>query len=100
MNKYDKIIIGAGLYGLYAAEFCCRRGEHVLVLECDPTPFRRATFINQARVHQGYHYPRSISTAAKSAGYFERFNKDYGFCINKEFDKIYATSSKYSWTDG
>ena len=100
MRKYNKIIIGAGLYGLYAAEFCCRRGEHVLVLECDPTPFRRATFINQARVHQGYHYPRSISTAAKSAGYFERFNKDYGFCINKEFDKIYATSSKYSWTDG
>lgn len=100
MDKYNKIIIGAGLYGLYAAEFCCRRGEHVLVLECDLTPFRRATFINQARVHQGYHYPRSISTAMKSAGYFERFNKDYGFCINKEFDKIYATSSKYSWTDG
>lgn len=100
MNKYDKIIIGAGLYGLYSAEYCCKRGEKVLVLECDPTPFRRATFINQARVHQGYHYPRSISTAMKSAGYFERFNKDYGFCINKEFDKIYATSSKYSWTDG
>lgn len=100
MNKYDKIIIGAGLYGLYSAEFCCKRGENVLVLECDPTPFRRATFINQARVHQGYHYPRSISTAMKSAGYFERFNKDYGFCINKEFDKIYATSGEYSWTDG
>lgn len=100
MDKYDKIIIGAGLYGLYSAEYCCKRGQKVLVLECDPTPFRRATFINQARVHQGYHYPRSISTAMKSAGYFERFNKDYGFCINKEFDKIYATSSKYSWTDG
>lgn len=40
--------------------------EHVLVLECDKTPFRRATYINQARVHQGYHYPRSISTAMKS----------------------------------
>ncbi len=51
-------------------------------------------------MHQGYHYPRSISTAMKSAGYFERFNKDYGFCINKEFDKIYATSSQYSWSSG
>lgn len=70
------------------------------MLECDTTPFRRATYINQARVHQGYHYPRSISTAMKSAGYFERFNKDYAFCINKEFDQIYATSSKYSWSDG
>lgn len=100
MKKYDKIIIGAGLYGLYSALFCGEKGQSVLVLEKDPTPFRRATYINQARVHQGYHYPRSISTALKSAGYFERFNKDYGFCINREFEKIYATSSEYSWSSG
>lgn len=100
MEQYDKIIIGAGLYGLYSALFCGKRGQHVLVLECDPTPFRRATYINQARVHQGYHYPRSISTAMKSAGYFQRFNEDYGFCVNREFEKVYATSSEYSWTDG
>ncbi len=100
ISKYDRIIIGAGLYGLYAAMSCGRKGEHVLVLECDPAPFGRATYINQARVHQGYHYPRSISTAIKSAGYFERFHKDYGFCINRKFKKIYATSSQYSWSDG
>ena len=99
-TSYDKIIIGAGLYGLYSALYCCQKGQKVIVLECDPTPFRRATYINQARVHQGYHYPRSISTAMKSAGYFERFNKYYAFCVNKEFDQIYATSSQYSWTDG
>lgn len=98
--KYDKIIIGAGLYGLYSALFCGKKGQSVLVLECDATPFRRATYINQARVHQGYHYPRSISTAMKSAGYFERFNKDYDFCINREFKKVYATSSQYSWSSG
>jgi glycine/D-amino acid oxidase-like deaminating enzyme len=100
MKQYDKIIIGAGIYGLYAALFCCEQGQNVSVLECDSTPFRRATYVNQARVHQGYHYPRSISTAMKSAGYFERFNKDYDFCINKEFEKIYATSSQYSWSNG
>lgn len=98
--KYDKIIIGAGLYGLYSALFCGKKGQSVLVLECDATPFRRATYINQARVHQGYHYPRSISTAMKSAGYFQRFNKDYDFCINREFKKVYATSSQYSWSSG
>ena len=97
-KQYDRIIIGAGLYGLYAALFCCKRGQHVLVLECDRQPFLRATYINQARVHQGYHYPRSLSTAIKSAGYFERFNRDYGFCINREFEQIYATSSQYSWS--
>lgn len=100
MEKYDKIIIGAGLYGLYSALYCGEKNQKILVVDCDPTPFRRATYINQARVHHGYHYPRSISTALKSAGYFERFNRDFCFCINKEFKKVYATSSMYSWSDG
>lgn len=100
MNHYDRIIIGAGLYGLYAALFCGQRGMSVLVLEWESAPFRRATYINQARVHQGYHYPRSLSTAMKSAGYFERFNRDYDFCINREFQKVYATSRDFSWSDG
>lgn len=100
IEGFDKVIIGAGLYGLYAALFCCIKGQKVIVLECEDAAFKRATFINQARVHQGYHYPRSISTALKSAGYFERFNRDYAFCINKEFEQIYATSTEYSWSNG
>ena len=103
MTEYSKIIIGAGFYGLYSALFCVKNimggAERILILECDPAPFMRATYINQARVHQGYHYPRSISTALKSAGYFERFSKDFSFCINKSFDQIYGTSSSFSWTD-
>ena len=56
----DKIVIGAGLYGLYAALYCARLGQQVIVLEQDDRPFARATYINQARVHMGYHYPRSF----------------------------------------
>ena len=100
MKQYDRIIIGAGLYGLYSALYCCKKGQRILILECEDAPFKRATYVNQARVHQGYHYPRSLSTALKSAGYFEKFNKDYSFCINKSFDQIYATSTRYSWSDG
>lgn len=96
---YDKIIIGAGLYGLYAARHCGLAGQRILVLERDPAPFMRATYINQARVHMGYHYPRSFSTAIKSAHYFERFCHDYGFCIHSKFDQVYATGSKFSWTN-
>lgn len=97
--RYDKIILGAGLYGLYSALFCAKKGEHILILEHDAAAFKRATYINQARVHMGYHYPRSYSTAIKSAGYFDRFNRDYNFCINSKFDQIYATSSNFSWSD-
>ena len=96
--KYDKVIIGAGLYGLYAALFCAKKGQRIVVLEQDNAPFKRATYINQARVHMGYHYPRSFSTAIKSAGYFRRFNEDYEFCIHRKFDQVYATSAEYSWT--
>ncbi len=95
----DKLIIGAGLYGLYSALFCARKGDNVIVLEREKAPFMRATYINQARVHTGYHYPRSISTAMKSREYFDRFNKDYGFCVHSDFDQIYATSSNFSWTN-
>lgn len=95
----DKIIIGAGLYGLYSALYCGKKNENVLVIEKDDQAFKRATYINQARVHMGYHYPRSYSTAIKSANYFEKFNKDYGFSILTEFDQIYATSKHFSWTN-
>lgn len=95
----DRLIIGAGLYGLYSALYCGRRGLKVQVLEMDDAPFCRATYINQARVHMGYHYPRSLTTALKSAGYFNRFNEDFSFCIHSEFDQIYATSGQFSWTN-
>lgn len=97
--KYDRIIIGAGLYGLYAALKCGQNRERVIILEYDDAAFKRATFINQARVHMGYHYPRSYSTAIKSAGYFKRFNNDYSFSILTRFNQIYATSSNFSWSD-
>ena len=115
MQSYDKIIIGAGFYGLYAALKCGQQGQRILVFEADapsPTssvtasksdftsaPFSRATYINQARVHMGYHYPRSFSTAIKSAHYFKRFCEDFGFCCLTEFDQVYATSSHFSWTN-
>lgn len=99
MQHYDKIIFGAGLYGLYAALSCGRNDQSILLIERDPQAFDRATYINQARVHMGYHYPRSLSTAAKSAHYFERFVNDYEFCILSNFDQIYATSSRFSWTN-
>ena len=97
--KRDKLIIGAGLYGLYSALYCAKKGQEITVLEIEDAPFKRATYINQARVHMGYHYPRSLSTAMKSAGYFKRFVEDYGFCIHDSFEQIYATSSHFSWTD-
>jgi hypothetical protein len=99
-EKYDRIILGAGIYGLYAALKSCEKGYKVLVLERDKDAFERGTYINQARLHNGYHYPRSYSTASKSAKYFQRFLIDFEDCINTDFTKVYAVASNFSWANG
>ena len=99
MDRFDKIILGAGIYGLYSAIKCGREKQHVLVLEYDNTLFSRATYINQARVHMGYHYPRSLTTALKSAHYYRRFHEEFGFAIHDRFSQVYATSAAFSWTN-
>lgn len=95
---YDNLVIGAGIYGLYATLTLASKNKKVLLIEMDPSPCSRATFINQARVHNGYHYPRSLSTAKKSAEYFNRFSKDFSFAINNKFSKIYSISKQFSYT--
>ena len=79
----------------YTQHYIAEKSEKVIVLEYESKSFKRATYINQARVHQGYHYPRSLTTALKSANYFDRFNKDFGYSINKNFNKIYAISKNF-----
>ena len=101
-KKYDKIIIGAGIYGMYAAKRTLEKNsnEKVLILEIENTYFNRGSYVNQARLHNGYHYPRSYSTASKSAKYFDRFYNDFKEGINDNFEKIYAVAANYSWANG
>jgi len=70
LNYYDRIVIGSGIYGLYAAITLAKHGYSALVLDCVSAPFLRGSLINQTRIHNGYHYPRSFLTVAKSAKYF------------------------------
>lgn len=98
MKKYDYIIIGAGFYWLHATRFLWNKWYNVCLLEKEWDAFTQASYANQARVHNGYHYPRSFSTAIKTKEYFQRFVNDFGFAINKEFKKIYAIASQWSKT--
>ena len=41
MDVYDKIILGAGIYGLYDTLHCGQNGQRILVLDCDKAPFIR-----------------------------------------------------------
>lgn len=94
---YDYIIIGAGIYGLYSADILSDKYNNakILIIEKDNEGFSRASYVNQARLHNGYHYPRSLHTAIKCSHYFDRFIKDFPFSIVSDYTKIYAVSSKF-----
>lgn len=95
--NYDYIILGSGIFGLYTASLL--KNYKVAIIEIDDSSFSRASFINQARVHNGYHYPRSPETALKSIHYFNRFSKDFSFAINKEFKQIYSIAKENTLTN-
>lgn len=95
---YDIVIIGGGFFGLSLAQFFYReRGvRSILVLEKERDVMQRASYRNQARVHTGYHYPRSILTALRSRVNMPRFLHDYEACITKDFESYYAVGTALS----
>lgn len=99
-RQSDYIILGAGIFGLYAAKLLTGKGHSVTVLELDSAPFARASYVNQARIHMGYHYPRSFTTAFKAASYFDRFSRDFAFAVNSRFKKVYGIARRHSLTSG
>ena len=96
--NYDFVIIGGGIYGCYAAQQLIKYGKTICLIEKEQKLFSRASYVNQARVHNGYHYPRSEETAKLSAKYYQRFIDDYNFSI-KRYKSIYAISKNNSYTN-
>lgn len=97
-NNYGTIIIGGGFYGLRIALFLREElGIHnICVIEKEDLMMSRASYVNQARVHNGYHYPRSVLTAYRSAVNFPDFVKEYEPAVVSNFDKYYAISRSLS----
>jgi glycine/D-amino acid oxidase-like deaminating enzyme len=71
------VVIGGGLYGCLAAVAAAKRRRKVILVESGPRLLGGASALNQARVHNGYHYPRSIVTGARSHANYQRFAADF-----------------------
>jgi glycine/D-amino acid oxidase-like deaminating enzyme len=93
---YDSVVIGGGFFGSEIARNLESRGERVLLVEKEPRLMQRASSTNQARVHNGYHYPRSLLTALRSRVSFPRFVRDYPDAIYTEFEQYYAIARTFS----
>ena len=95
-EKYDAIVIGGGFFGCSLALFLRGKGKGVLLLEKEEGLLRRASYRNQARIHNGYHYPRSLLTGLRSRVNYPRFLRDYEDCVGAGFDAYYAVAGRFS----
>lgn len=100
-STHKKIVIaGGGFFGLYLAEQLALKGCSVTVFEKSEELMTRASYVNQARVHNGYHYPRSILTALRSRLSFPRFVEEFNECIDDDFEKYYLVAGSLSKVTG
>ena len=88
----DALIIGGGFYGISIANYLVeQRGmKNIQLLEREPALMTRASYHNQARIHNGYHYPRSFVTAYRSRINLPRFVNDFPDAVKSDFIKLYA----------
>lgn len=95
-TPWHAIVVGGGFYGCSLAAALARQGRKVLLCEQEPALLTRASYNNQARVHNGYHYPRSVLTAVRSRVNFPHWVKDYRGCVVDDFEKYYAIARRFS----
>ena len=95
---HDAIVIGGGFYGTAIAIYLAQeRGlKRILLIERESALLTRASYNNQARVHNGYHYPRSFTTAYRSRVNLPRFVLDWPNAVKQDFTKLYAIARRNS----
>lgn len=96
-TECEDLVVGGGFFGCSLSVHL--RGEahrKVVLLESGPDLLQRASYSNQARVHNGYHYPRSLLTALRSRVNYPRFLAQFADCVDESFEKYYAISRGFS----
>jgi glycine/D-amino acid oxidase-like deaminating enzyme len=83
-------VIGGGFYGCVVALELGKYLPMILLVEKESDLMQCASYNNQARIHQGYHYPRSILTSLRSRENFSRFVSEFSDCVVSSFTKYYA----------
>lgn len=97
-ESFDAVIVGGGFYGCTIAVYLARqRGlQKILLVEREAALLTRASYNNQARVHNGYHYPRSFTTAYRSRINLPQFVRDWPSAVKSDFTKLYAIARRNS----
>jgi len=93
----DTAVVGGGFYGTMIAAHLAKRGHRVVLFERESALMTRASYVNQARVHGGYHYPRALTTGLRSHEHYGRFAREFGDAVI-ESRAMYAIARRGSRT--
>ncbi len=92
----DVVIIGGGFYGCMIALYLRNYFKNILIIEGEERILTKASYHNQARVHNGYHYPRNFLTGFRSHRNYSRFMTDFKSAIDDSYHMIYAVARNTS----
>ncbi len=90
MDRPDALVIGGGFYGCCLAIHLRRRFGRVVLVDEAQGLLSRASRVNQARLHNGYHYPRSFLTAVRSRSNLDVFRRSFPEGVFESFRHLYA----------
>ena len=97
---FDNIlVVGGGVFGTTAATILSCSGFNVTLHEKNEEVISSASFINQYRLHRGYHYPRSKKTAEECLVGLKSFKRKYeSTIVNGNIEHYYAIASRDTLT--
>ena len=87
-------VVGGGVFGCTSAWMLSKQGYDVDLFEKNNDIMTQASYINQYRLHRGYHYPRSKETAQSSIEGERSFLKVYGDSVINGKTKHYYCIAK------
>jgi hypothetical protein len=92
-------ILGAGFYGCHIALRLISEGHEVEVHDIADRVFAGASGNMPARLHLGFHYPRSKLTRTACQAHAREFEERYGFLTRGVFENVYAIAAYDSLLD-
>lgn len=89
-------VIGAGFFGAMTALRLAEKGFRVMLFEKSADILTGASYINQNRIHMGYHYPRSDETAKTAHTHQREFQTLFKKAVVNDFEHYYCVAKEGS----
>lgn len=91
------LVVGGGVYGCTAAVALAKAGFSVELHERNSDLISAASWVNQYRVHLGFHYPRSEETRLECIAAAEQFSRQFGRAMVHTTKHHYAVAASDSY---